>query len=318
MARTAIQTRVASPHGLFPIVVGVACLLMCGWTSAASVGIALGSGITVPEGIAWVPVQVQSTGATPATMDVRIQYDPSRLELAGVDRGPTARRADKEVVEAITDSGEALVVITGGLTTLDDGVAAYLFFTVLPEARTGETIGLAVEEAAAADADAVLLPVHTEDGVVTVVPCSPPDPVSDVTAASLPGGVRLQWEPAALATDYVIYRSETSRERDAAAVAVIRNRVRFDDLEGVPPTTAEERIGCALLRSADSDHGAYYWVQAVNPCGESALIGPAVGKPKSMGVETGLVPALAHSGWGILAAGMVALAAAGCIRPKNR
>jgi len=242
-----------------------------------TVTLQIGDGFGFPGAVARVPVHLSASDRQPATIDFQFRYDTARLLFTAVEAGPVAEAAGKTVEGSPTGPDTVIVLATGGLSEIADGVAVRLYFKILPGVGVGEQIALEGMTAASASRDASALATSVLSGTVSVVQCVAPDTPQDVQASDgdFATHVRVHWSPAARAAVYQVYRSTLSDGRTAALLAEVEDVTFYNDYAatGVLPN---QSLGCARGKVGPIPR-YYYWVGAANGCGESALSGPDSG-----------------------------------------
>ena len=131
----------------------------------ASPSITLGNASGAPGSTVTVPVTLSSNGAGVCAASFKVPFDSSRLSLSGVTNGPAATAGGKSVSYNLdaTTSTVTLGVIGNNQNMMNDGIIAYLNFTVLPNAGGEVALG---GYCGAADADGNDLPSMCSGGTV--------------------------------------------------------------------------------------------------------------------------------------------------------
>jgi hypothetical protein len=277
--------------------VGLAAALVCLLAASQAWGLALRRDVVVEIGevsaafrdVVRVPLFIApvSSNNAVATLEFRLFYEHDHLFYLGYDLGEAALDAEKSVFVLEVQPGQLSIVVTGGLDAIEDGEFAGLYFEVLEGALSESAVPLSGAEASAADAEAAPLEVEVSGGAVLLGNCPLPASPQEVMASQgeFAGKVRVTWAAVQGAEAYRVYRAGMPFFSRTELIAEEKGVLYYDDygvaVGGSDGDGAEEAFGCSknlqLLKTGSYVQEHYYWVAAVNECGEGGPAGPALG-----------------------------------------
>ena len=240
-----------------------------------------------------ISVSLTTKGTEPSAIALGLLYDNATFGYQGFTIGDAAQAAGKAIddLDHHPERGEVRFVVYGNDTSMGDGDILTASFTVLA-GEGQQVLELGVSQPSMSS------PVPESIDVILLGNCGAPPAPSGVTASQgNADGVRIEWEEAAGATGYLVYRGPSG---DPAAAAPISGWLpaltSYLDTDAAAPAAVGG--GCAGPASTQVQQ-YYYWVRALCLQDEafcaSELSGPAEGyrgAAKGLLLKQGAVPAV--------------------------
>ena len=218
--------------------------------------VTIGSGQGEPGETVDISVSLTTKGTEPSTIALGLLYDNKTFAYEAFAIGDAAHAAGKGIdCQDHNERGEVKFIVSGGDTPMGDGDVLTAYFTIL--AGEGQHIlELGVSEPSMADpvAGAVLM--------ILLGNCGAPPAPSGVTASQGEAdGVRIEWQGAAGATGYLVYRGTSDDPATATAVSGwLPALTSYLDTDAAAPAAVGG--GCAGPALTQVQR-YYYWVRAL-------------------------------------------------------
>ena len=216
-----------------------------------------------------VPVQILSFAGA-STVFFRIEVDEMSLELVDVLPGPSAANAGKGVSVGIDAQNRPTILVTdfgGGTDVILNGDLVFLIFRSAAGLSVGTDIAVSGSDSSAATPAGAMLTTAVIGANVEIEACTAPTRPSFLAASdgTLSDRVALGWLPVNGASEYKILRNSSNNINSAELLATV-DSIQFDD----DSATAAMLVmsGCQGQNLPQFEE-FFYWVIAVNACGES-------------------------------------------------
>lgn len=235
----------------------------------------------------------------PSAIQLQVLFNPAKLTFRSAVAGQSVLASGKQIAAAVSPfvPGVLTVVISGtsgtGVTSvLSNGNLATLTFSVYAGAVAGDNIPVQGGLITASTPGAVFIPSAISDGTVIIGQCSAPSTPQGLTATkgTFSDRIRITWNPAARASDYVLYRNTSNNRTTASTIGIVQWNTQYDDFTAAALITGSSSGGCSGSNGSPGGIAQYYyWVVARNSCGNSGSSAAAQGYRASQKAATGVI-----------------------------
>lgn len=206
-----------------------------------------------------------------STVFFRVEVDDASLTLTDVFPGASAIAAGKEVSVGTDMMNRPTILVTdfgGGTDIIPNGDLVFLVFRSAAGLSVGTEIPVSGSDASAATPAGGMLSTAVFGATVDIVACTAPARPSFLAASdgTLVDRVAVGWLPAPGASQYRIYRNTVNSIGSAQLLETVET-TQFDDFSA---TAAMLTMGGCQGHPLPQIEAFFYWVVAVNVCGESA------------------------------------------------